>query len=657
VSLALGTWWPFELAALMTGVGLALDAALYDRVLPYQAGWFALPLGALELGLVMGLAHLLRIDAPLAGAVALFVGVWVFTQLVGHAALPLLRLSYAQDGGELGRAGLALAVAVVALFASAGGISLAEGAPSPQTPMFEDVTASSNVMATLPPASCGRWAAGAAWGDVNGDGYPDLFLPRPGGRSRLWVSDGSGVFQNQAASWGVADVGPSPAGASFADYDNDGRADLYVFGDHGNRLFHRKGRRFVDVTARAGIRDGENSTSAAWGDYDGDGRLDLYVTDYGHCGPFGLRSFNPDRDRLYHNLGKGRFRDVTALLEHGGSSTIGAGFQAAWLDYNGDGRPDLYLANDKLGEKPDGNRLWRNDGPDRNGRWQFTDVSVSSRTNFKMNTMGIAVGDYNRDLRLDFALSNMTPNRLLENRGDGTFRDVAERAGVAESMSSEMMGHEMADMSMMSMSQMGTTWGAGLYDFNLDGWQDLYFAAGPVDNLQPMPNELFVSTRNGRFRDVSEESGAADPSASRGVAFGDYDRDGRVDMYVVNQGGIPRLLRNVTDYDGNHWLEVRLAGTKSNRDACGASATATVGRARLLRVVSCGSTSLASFDDLVLHFGLGGVDRVAALEIRWPSGTRQVLRDLAVDRLLTVTEPRARLGGRSRGAPASARGE
>jgi hypothetical protein len=247
-----------------------------------------------------------------------------------------------------------------------------------------------------------------------------------------------------------------------------------------------------------------------------------------------------------------------------------------------------------------------------------------------MNTMGIAVGDFDRDLRFDLALSNVEPNRLLWNRGKDGFIDVARRARV--------------DRPFQQATKRSVTWGLEFADLNLDGWEDLYVAAGYlVDYLgdpdTPQRNELFVNRGGGRFADLSAPSRADDPGQSRGVALADYDRDGRVDVYVVNQGGAPRLYRNITPMVGRHWLQVDTVGTVSNRDGCGARLVLTVRRQSMLRQVACGSTSVSSSSDATVHFGLGRARVASRLVITWPSGIRQVLRDVRADRRITVTEP------------------
>jgi hypothetical protein len=493
--------------------------------------------------------------------------------------------------------------------------------PPVQAPAFKDVTTASGIDVVLPrPTQC-RWAAGAAWADVDGDGDLDLYVPHPDGPAQLWINDGAGHFVDEAASRGVDDGGSVGVGAVFADYDRDGDPDLYVSNMGPNRLYQNDGTgHFIDVAVSAGVADAAASFSAAWGDYDSDGWPDLYVTDYRQC----LRKAGYDPDRLYHNNGDGTFTDVTSFLPL--SSTEGAGFQAGWFDYNSDGRPDLYLANDALGELfTDRNRLWRNDGPDGNGGWIFTDVSIQSGANFDLNSMGLGIADYDRDMDLDLAVSNIGASVLARNNGDGTFTDVATAAGVARPRQNATRG--------------SITWGLAFADFNLDGWEDLYVNAGSLIVHEPQPNELFVNAgRDGRFLDLSAASGAADPGTSRGVSFADFDRDGRMDMFVVDQGGRSHLYRNVTPYQG-HWLEVRLRGMASNTDGCGTRLTFTAGGGQMLREVFCGSTGLSGGSDSTVHVGLGGATTVDQLVIEWPSGRTQTLDALGVDALVTVTEP------------------
>ena len=514
--------------------------------------------------------------------------------------------------------------------------------PATTVPVFKDVSAALGVASTLPATTCGRWSSGAAWGDVNGDGKLDLYVTRMTEPAQLFVNQGT-RFTEEALARGVAWAG-IPLGASFADYDNDNDQDLVVVGDGLPRLFRNDGNgRFDDVSGPSGIGGDYMGMSASWADYDNDGFLDLYIANHSRCAPTSINrgavTYNPDR--LYHNNGNGTFTDVTGFLEHvpdltEDGSTIGAGFVAAWFDMDGNGRQDIYLANDFLGQRPDRNHLWRNDGPNADGSWQFTDISVNSGTSFSMNSMGVGIGDYDRDLDLDLAISNWGSNRLLRNNGDATFTDVATAANV--------------ERKIQRTERRGVTWGPEFADFNLDGWEDLYVAAGYLVGYlteadTPQRNELFVNDRKGAFYDLSTPSGADDDGQSRGAAIADYDRDGRLDIYVVNQGGTSRLFRNLTLKGTKkkpvHWLEVRAVGTRSNRDGCGTWLILTTANGKQLREIHCGSTSTNSGSDKVAHFAFGTVKKIQSLEIRWPSGTRQTLRNVKTDKLLTLFEPKA----------------
>lgn len=507
--------------------------------------------------------------------------------------------------------------------ASSNSLAFTVIAPTVVVPRFQDVTAAAGIDATIPATQCGQYTSGAAWADVDGDGDLDLYITRAWLPAQLWINDGTGRFTEQASARGVDNGGRVALGATFADYDNDGDPDLLVTNqEQPNRLYRNDGTgHFTDVADAAGLGDFQgDSTSAAWGDYDGDGYLDLYVSTWSACLPPVI--YEPDR--LYHNEGDGTFTDQTALLPE--SSTFGAGFQPAWFDYNGDGRPDLYLANDHYGNDPDRNRLWRNDGPGVGGTWAFTDVSESSRANYSINSMGIGLADIDRDLDLDVAVSNIEGNVLARNNGDGTFTDVAWAQG--------------ASRPFQTAGVKSVTWGLAFADFNLDGWEDLFVAAGALDDAPNQPNQVFTADGTGRgFLDLSALSGADDPGSSRGLALADYDRDGLMDAVVVDKNGSAHLLRNVTDAPGSHWLEVRLTGTSSNRDGCGATLIATALGSKLMREVYCGSVGLSSGSDPTVHFGLASAATVSRLTIEWPSGVRQVLRNVAGDQLLEVSEP------------------
>ena len=505
--------------------------------------------------------------------------------------------------------------------------------PKP-VPRFEDVT--SAVGLDRPHVANNikgyAYAAGAAWGDIEGDGDLDLFVPQQKEPANLWINN-EGSFVERAAERGVANgtnvTFSTGLSGVFADYDNDGDPDLYVNNDGPNRLYENDGSgHFADVTEAAGASGGDApSSSASWGDYDGDGFLDLYVANYVRC-VSGLCNLYFD-DVLLHNERDGTFSDASDLL-HTRSSTLGAGFQAAWFDYDTDGDQDLYLANDYVGPSPEPNVMWRNDGAGQDGSWTFTDVSIASGMRLSMNTMGVGLGDYDRDLDLDVALSNIEAIKLMRNSGTGSFKDAAAFARVQRPAVQD--------------AEKAITWALEFHDLNLDGWEDLFVVGGLLQNTTsfaaPQPDAVFVNAGGGRFLDLSAPSGAADPRIGRGAAFADYDRDGRMDVYVMNQGEMPALLRNVTPSGRRHWLEIDTVGSSSNRDGCGARIIVTLpSGAKLLRYVHCGSSGFASGSDANVHFGVGAASVVPRVDIFWPSGRRQSLTDLPVDQLVTAIEP------------------
>jgi len=513
-------------------------------------------------------------------------------------------------------------------------------APTVLPPTFQDVTASAGLtLDPLPTPSCdGRLSAGAAWADVNKDGKLDLYVPLPDQNAKLFIFDGTlqaPHFTDMAAQYGVLNAGSVGRAAVFADYNNDGNQDLYVLNEGPNRLYRNNGNNtFTDVTTAAGVGDPGWSHSGAWGDYDKDGYLDLYVVNYAYC------AWNYQNDTLYHNNGNGTFTDVTSYLEHGpgcaDGCTIGSGFQAAWFDYDKDGDLDLYLANDynAWGPNPDANHLWRNDGTDGVGGWIFTDVTASANAApADLQSMGIGISDSDGDLDLDLAISDINGNQGLRNNNNGTFT----WNGVADAVN--------FDRPWESANVYQITWGLAYYDFNLDTSEDLYVAAGAIlvpgeGSTDPRHNQMFVNLGDGHFADLSTLSGADTGLHSRGVAFADYDRDGKMDMFVVNQAAAPILYHNTTA-TSNHWLEVDPVGKTglSNKDGCGAVMLLTIGTKRILRQAFCGSVSLGTGNDPYVHFGLGTATIVNKLLIVWPDGKRQVQTNLAVDQAIKISEP------------------
>ncbi len=512
-------------------------------------------------------------------------------------------------------------VLAVATGARGGTVDFVVAPPTVVVPSFQDVTSESGLVTSLPDDSCGFRTAGAAWGDVEGDGDLDLYVPSRSGTGQLWIADGQGGFTEEAAARGVQGEGGKGASAIFVDYDGDGDQDLYVSNMGPNRLFANDGTgHFTDVTSQAGVGDPHASSSSSWADFDGDGDLDVYVTNNVECHPGGDRTVIYDPDTLYRNNGDGTFTDVTDDI--GVALTMGSGFQALWFDADGDGDQDLYLANDYVGPAPDGNRLFRNDGPGPNGTWLFTDVSAASGTDLQINSMGIAVGDTNGDELLDLAISNIAGNVLLSNDGDGTFTEVAHAAGAAVPYQRDGVK--------------AITWGLGFVDLNLDTWPDLLVAAGSLKGTLDQPDEAFVNDGTGRFLNVTAAAGMTDPSIGRGMSFADFDGDGLVDVYVLNAGGEPRLYRNVTAVPGYHWLGVHLTGAGMDRDACGALVTVAVHGRSMLQEVLCGD-SLGAGSDRTLRYGLKTATS-ARVTVRWPSGATTVARGVAADRVVQIAE-------------------
>ena len=474
----------------------------------------------------------------------------------------------------------------------------------------------------------GYLATGQAWGDYDNDGWVDLYLTGGLNPSALYRNDGDGTFSISEHSGDVGLPDVWTGGAVWADYDNDGFKDLYVLANGANVLFHNEaGQGFQGVTQAAGVGDTGKGTTAAWGDYDGDGYLDLYVANWS-CIPECPRPADPvlASDRLYHNNRDGTFTDVSGLLN--AVKRQGSAFSASFVDFDNDGDPDIYVINDKA-EQPIGNVLWRNDGPGCDG-WCWHDASSETRSKIVKHGMGLAVGDYDNDLDLDFYFSDMVePMALLENLGD-QFRDASKTAGVGVGPGS-VVG-----------------WGTAFFDFNNDGWLDLFLASTeliwaqdlqrPEGMLFPYPNPLFQNRGDGTFLDVTPTSWQQQPKPSMGVAYADYDRDGLVDFVVGNFGQGYILYRNAgLAGAANHWLTIRLEGRAPiNSDAIHARVFVTTedGLTRMQEVKS--GSSLGAGNDTALHFGLGG-STSATVRVVWPDGTEDVVAEVAADRILDLS--------------------
>jgi enediyne biosynthesis protein E4 len=473
---------------------------------------------------------------------------------------------------------------------------------------------------------------------VNGARQPELRKTDSGYFNRLYRNLGHWRFEDVTERAGVQGEGFGMAVAA-ADYDNDGFTDLFVAGVNRNILYRNIGDgQFVDVTVKAGLASrGEKpwSIAAGWFDYDNDGRLDLFVVNYVQwdpakepfCGdPKGTyrtychpKHYTGLSNLLYHNNGNGTFTDVSAAS--GISAHIGKGMGLAFADYDDDGRMDVFVANDT-----EPNLLFHNEG---NGR--FTEVGMKAGIGFNddgraLSSMGVDFRDLDNDGRPDLfitALANET-FPLYRNLGKGLFADLTypSRIGAA------------------TMACSG--WGAGIYDFDNDGWKDLFTANGDVhDNTEVFSsrksrqqNLLFLNSGKGSF--AAQPIGS--PAMHRGAAFADLDGDGRIDVVVTQLQGQPVLLRN-TMGEGRHWLGVRLAGVKSSRDGVGAKVRVVCSSGKTQWNHATTSVGYASSSDRVVHFGLGTDNSVRLLEVVWPSGTVQRIENIAVDRYLDLTEP------------------
>ncbi len=491
------------------------------------------------------------------------------------------------------------------------------------------------------------------WLDIyllNGSTFPALKGKEAAPRAMLLHNNHDGTFTDVTEKAGVANERWG-FGVAVADYDNDGWPDIYVSNFGKNRLYHNNhDGTFTDVAEKAGVTLGGWSTGATWGDYDHDGLLDLFVPGYAKfdpdhppvsgkgglpsgfcqfrgievmCGPRGLLG---EADHLFHNNGDGTFSDVS--VKAGVADARGYyGFASVFVDVDDDGWVDLAVANDSVPRY-----LYRNkhDGT-------FQDVSYIS--GFALNdegreqaSMGIAVGDYNRDGKVDFYITNFSDdyNILYRDDGDATFSDVSIRAGIAN----------------LTIPFLG--WGTGFLDYDNDGLLDLFVANGhvyPGVDKQDWgttwaQRPLLLRNLDGtKFQEVppATNSGLAVVITARGAAFGDLFNDGHIDVVINNMDSTPTLLRNVVK-NSNHWVTLKLVGgPKSPRDAIGAKAFVTAGGFRQRGDVFSGG-SYASSSDQRLHFGLGAATKVDKVEIQWPGGAWEQVTLPAVDRIYTIVE-------------------
>jgi enediyne biosynthesis protein E4 len=496
-------------------------------------------------------------------------------------------------------------------------------------------------------------SGGVALVDVNNDGWLDIYLVNgstraalkglePAPRAALFRNDRNFKFTEITDRAGVAN-GRWGFGVAAGDMDNDGWTDLYVTNYGTNRLYrNNRDGTFTDVAERMGVSAGGWSTGASFGDYDGDGRLDLFVAGYVDvdpehpaappapclyrgervmCGPRGLPGAP---DRLFRNEGS-RFVDATARA--GVRDGAGYyGFAATWVDVDDDGDLDLLVVNDSTP-----NYLYRNTGKGTFEEAGFSAGFALNEEGREQAGMGLALGDYDNDGRVDTFITNFSDdsNTLRRNLGDGVFEDVTGRLRL-RTPSLPFLG-----------------WGAGFLDYDNDGWLDLFVANGhvypQVDRFdwgmtwaqRPL---LFRNREGTRFDEVpaATGSGLAVVQSARGAAFGDLDHDGRIDIVINNQDHGPTLLRNVAP--GGHWISVALTGdARGPRDAIGAVVTLEAGARRLRRDVVSGG-SYCSQSDFRAHFGLGETSRVDRIVVRWPDGTREAFTVPGVDRIVALTK-------------------
>lgn len=484
---------------------------------------------------------------------------------------------------------------------------------------------------------------GMAIFDYNGDGLPDIFfsngadVPSLGKSSpkfwnRLYRNDGHLRFTDVTESAGVAGAGYS-MGAAAGDYDNDGHPDLFVPGVNRNVLYHNRGNgTFEDVTERAGIRSGEWSVAAGWFDFDNDGKLDLWVVHYSaagmqdrFCGDLGKnirvychpKFFEPLASTLYHNRGDGTFEDVSK--KSGVGAIAGRGMSVVFSDYDGDGFPDAFVTNDNMP-----NFLFHNRG---NGTFEEVGLSAGVALTDRAQpvaSMGADFRDYNNDGIPDIAVTTLAGETfpLFRNIGKGLFEDWTYGSKLGR-LTAEHSG-----------------WGNGFVDFDNDGAKDLFVASSHVnDRVEAFESHVYKESnllfRNagGKFSDCTPDTMGAKRKAHRGAAFADLNGDGRVDVVVSALGELAELWENTTGGVGN-WIEFRLSGVRSNRDGIGARIHLGNQWNEMTSSVGYASASLVP-----VHFGVGNAKQIEGVEIRWPSGTVQKLGRFSVNQVMDVQEP------------------
>lgn len=550
-------------------------------------------------------------------------------------------------------AGLAAAVLAIAF------LPLAPAqAPANAGATFKDITQLAGIRFVHNTGAFGKkWlpetlGPGVAFIDYDNDGWPDLFFVNgmdwPGhaqkhSTPKLYHNNHDGAFTDVTHKAGL-DIALYGMGVAVGDYDNDGYDDIFVTAYGQNHLFHNNGNgAFTDVTEKAGLQGAkEFSTSAAWVDYDKDGRLDLVVANYVQWSPEGdlyctldgksksyctPESYQGTSVRLWHNRGDGTFEDVTQKAGVGDATSKTLGI--ALLDYDNDGWPDLLFSNDT---QP--NKLYRN-----NGNGTFTEKAVVAGVAFSEDGvaragMGVDAADYDHSGYASLLITNFS-NQMLSlyhNEGKGLFVDEAPRSEIGRA----------------SLLTLG--FGCFFFDYDLDGWPDVFVANGHIDpdiqrvqtNVKyAMPPHLFRNLGESRFDEVTKSVGVgfATPRVARGAAYADINNDGRLDIVMTTNGGPAALFRNdaAPGAPANHSLRIKLIGTKSNRDGIGATIKTTAGSEAQTQMLRSGSSYLSA-SELALTFGLGQRTKADAVEIRWPSGQVDRLTNVNAGQTITVTE-------------------
>ena len=518
---------------------------------------------------------------------------------------------------------------------------------------FTDVTDAAGIRFTHANGATGEFhlpetlGAGGAFLDYDNDGYLDLYLVNSAAPSILFRNRGDGTFRDVTASAKVDNQGRYGHGVACGDVDNDGYVDIYVTNFGANRLYHNNGDgTFTDVSVQAGVGDPRWSSSATFFDYNSDGYLDLYVVNYvnyrldastpiclenptfnatekvrGYCHP---KHFEGAPDTLYRNNGDGTFTDATktANIRDPGGIFLGKGLGVVAADFDADGNPDIYVAND---DTP--NYLFYNKGDGTFAEIAILTGCAYSADGIAQAGMGVDAGDYNGDSFLDLFVTNFSyeTNTLYRNNGDGTFTDVSYKARLGEE------------------SYLLLGFGTGFFDPDNDGYLDIFVANGHIfPNVErttdvlsyKQPNQLFRNRGDSTFVEMRFDERN---TVSRGTLFGDYDNDGDTDLLVTQLNDTVTLLRNENRIS-NNYLRLKLIGTRSNRDGIGARVTLTLGPESQTREVHRGYSYLGSNDPRLL-FGLGERTVVDKLQIRWQSGVVQILENLAANQEFVVTEP------------------